>query len=39
MNLEKTELLLNRKLWEKNFDSYGVLVSVNDEKNFYIPAM
>ena len=34
MNLEKTELLLNRKLQEKNFDSYGVLVSVGNEKKF-----
>lgn len=34
MNLEKTKLLLNRKLSERDFDSYGVLVSIDGEKEF-----
>ena len=34
MNLEKTKLLLNEKLNEKDFDSYGVLVYVDGEKEF-----
>lgn len=34
MNLKQTKILLNKKLNEKDFDSYGVLVSVGGEKEF-----
>lgn len=34
MNLEKTKLLLHKKINEKDFDSYGVLVYVDGEKEF-----
>lgn len=32
MNLEKTEILLNKKVNERDFDSYEVLVYVDGEK-------
>ena len=34
MNLEKTKLLLNKKLNENDFDSYEVLVSIDGKKEF-----
>lgn len=34
MNLEKTKLLLDKRLNEDAFDSYGVLVSIDGEKEF-----
>ena len=34
MNLEKTEILLNKKLNERDFDSYEVLVYADGEKEY-----